>query len=476
MTNLRNTSVTGLSEELNIKIIAAFTGSILISALCFDNQTGLIFAMIWLWVIAAWSVKFDLIHPYTIIGGGMLIYYMASSVLHLADLLPRPLTDPVETLHALLLSMMATFAVLPTKKWRNIEFDANDVEKYYAGAVVVAGVFFAVCAVSTAVPVAMNVGSKEDIVVQGGFISRMSYYSALNVGLSMLALIFMVKQEWRKLSALCIVAMLFFIIILGTAGSRSGIYLFAIAIMLIFSLFRRINIVNIAAFGIVALLLNTVTSGMKQFILTFARGESVVSNIAEYYDTSETNYLLAYESGLSRLVKSSLWAMLGSEPRTVGDNIDRLLESVPQTYPYLEGQAVLGDLQRTFQLGFLVKTGGSEVGQLVSSAAHFNRIVNLDNFLAGQGVGFCLVCTGYLDGGYPGMMLIALALGLGIRVAYGAARKGPLALVFYANFVPIALSSLRQDVSQILSTSLKQLGVPLLIMVLIATFTIKSSD
>jgi hypothetical protein len=440
-------------------------------ALGFSNDPiGLIVAIVIVWLGGGFAVRWDPLHPYTIFGTGMMLYAIAAPLLQEFDLFQRPLYLAAEALQILYLSFVLVYvAIWPTRRLstRVREFDTS---AFLTGAKVVIAIFLPICALSIVYPAMSGFTSKQEIAASGGALTRLSYYSALNVGVSFLVLAALHKGNLAALWRALLPFALFYVLAIGFVGQRYGIYYLGIATLVLVSAFRSISMTQLAVLGVVALGLNTLLGGLKLFIAQGLIGEDVVGSTLDFYGTDDFNYWLAYEDLISRTFKTALLALLGSEPTTVADNLNTLLELVPSTYPHTYGSSTLGDIGRAFSLGFLQDVG-SGVGALAqNSTVLFNTWVQLEGLLEGSGIGFCMICTGYLDFGIAGVIAISIVLGLALRVSYGWACANALGLVFYANLIPIAMTSLRQDLSQIISTPLKQLGIPLLIILLFMLF------
>jgi len=453
-----------------VLLFAPLAASIFIVMAFSSVPSALIAAIIIVWLGGGFAVRWDPLHPYTIFGTGMMLYAIAAPLLSEFDLFPRPLYRAADALQILYVSFTVVYLVIWPTRLSMTRVREIDPSPFLAGAKVVIAIFLPLCALSSLSPFLGDLATKETIVSEGGILARLSYFSALNIGVSLLLLHAIWQKQISTAWRIFLPFAVFYFLVIGFAGQRYGIYYLCITAFIVFAAFYRVRFRALATIGVTALALNTLLGGLKLFITASLMGQDVVQSTLDFYGTDDFNYWLAYEGILSRTFKTILLTLLGSEPTTVADNLNTLLDLVPSTYPYRFGSAALGDLGRAFSLGFLQDTATGIGATAQNSGFLFNSWVQLEGLLDGSGVGFCLICTGYLDFGSVGAIIISVLLGLALRESYRWAAGSAIGLIFYANLIPIAMTSLRQDLSQIISTPLKQLFVPLLIIWLTVLF------
>ena len=441
-----------------------------------EEPVVLISAIILVWFMGGMQVHWDPLHPYTIFGTGMLLYAIAAPLLAQFDLFPRPLYQAAKALQILYLSFVVVYLASWPSRLSSAALSNLSADEFTIGARVVIAIALPLCAISVFYPAVSGFTTKQEIVVSGGVLSRLSYFSALNLGFSFLIYSAIQKNRIATLWSTILPLAAFYVLTIGLVGQRYGFYYLGITTLILFAALRQIKLTHLVILGLTALGLNTLLGGLKLFISASLGGDDILESTFAFYGTDDFNYWLAYEDFISRSFKTALLALLGSEPTTVADNLNTLVDLVPDTYPYSYGGAIVSDLERAFSLGFLQETGSGIGTATQNSSILFNSWVQLEGFLEGSGIGFCLICTGYLDLGVTGALIISLLLGLALRFAYRASTKSVIGLIFYANLIPVVMTSLRQDVSQIISTPLKQLVIPLFIVSMSALLARSQAD
>jgi hypothetical protein len=118
---------------------------------------------------------------------------------------------------------------------------------------------------------------------------------------------------------------------------------------------------------------------------------------------------------------------------------------------------IVGEMVTALAPGFLNAVPQNAVSQVAFMDMFFPGALTI-----GKGYGCGLVPEGYMSFGFPGAVMLMMAVGLMIRWAYRRAEKGLISFLFYINVIPIAAFALRADMTSIYSQSWKHVLLPLL--------------
>lgn len=191
-----------------------------------------------------------------------------------------------------------------------------------------------------------------------------------------------------------------------------------------------------------------------------AYGSTLMADYKNFLLSFETIEREALFNGLQQLVTT----LFSSEFRSASENLAILVEHMPDSIPFFDGQLTAWELALAFRIGFLSTNANYE-----SAATWFTETFFPVFAAQGGGSGFTLVGQGYGDFGISGVIILFFALGVLFRRLYRWSSRGPLQFVIYANIVPLMIYATRQGVAPLLSQSLKHILIPLVIAIVIGT-------
>lgn len=188
----------------------------------------------------------------------------------------------------------------------------------------------------------------------------------------------------------------------------------------------------------------------------------VISSLAQ-----ETKMLLLRTDASFSLER--VWLdILYSEFKSSGRNMAILIDYVPYSFPFSNGEFLLSDLIRSVIPGFLFP-------RFDSTTVWFNQTFFPHFYESGGGVGFSLVGVGYVNFGVWGVIALFALSGYMMRKLYKRATCSVLALIIYINIIPIFLFSVRGDLSTLISQTWKHVLLVVLLIVVINRLTAKNS-
>jgi oligosaccharide repeat unit polymerase len=220
------------------------------------------------------------------------------------------------------------------------------------------------------------------------------------------------------------------------AGERGPIYKFAIISLIAYHIFmKKIPIRYLLLIAVVAIYLQGLLGGLKMAFITKEIGTSI-------------DYTLNYETILINI--------FGSEIGTPSNNLAILIEHIPEHLPYLMGQSFLWDIQRAFVPGFIFSR------DIFSATADwFTKTFFEEWWLKGGGVGFSIVGLGYVNFGVAGIVGLFAILGALLKKLYYMSAESIIPCLFYINFIPVFIYTIRSDLSVPISQGTKHILFPL---------------
>lgn len=226
------------------------------------------------------------------------------------------------------------------------------------------------------------------------------------------------------------------------SGERGPLFRYLlILVILIHILFKKIKLRYFLLAIFLGVYLSTILGAFKSFLLTDLR--------------------LADMPGILNLEDSNiLETMLMDEFRSASDNLGVALQMVPSSISYLYGRLVLNDLIRAIIPGFLF-----DRNTFYSTMTWFNETFFSRAYSTGMGMGFSLVAYSYVNFGYPGVAGLFLFLGWLTKKLYHKAGQSNIYLISYLGFIGVLITSIRGDMTYIVSQSWKHILVPILLMI-----------
>ncbi|TDL32837.1 oligosaccharide repeat unit polymerase [Jeotgalibacillus sp. S-D1] len=194
-----------------------------------------------------------------------------------------------------------------------------------------------------------------------------------------------------------------------------------ITMMLFTILYIRIKPVYIIFFGTIMMVMIPLMHNLKNFWLTKTTNETLSGNIIvdilSGFKSASENLLIVIESNL----------------------------------PYKNGETLIWDILRFFSKNHY------------STTEWFNRMFFPNTVATGGGKGFSLLGEGYLNFGIAGMAIWMVILALFIKFLYVYSNKNFITLLLYILSMPAFIYALRADFSNMLSGTIKQALVPLIL-------------
>ena len=302
---------------------------------------------------------------------------------------------------------------------------------------------------------------KYDLIARGGALSRASFIFIILATLSVTLIIqqTMQKRYWTAW-AIVIAISAFFLIVVLTMGQRNYFFRWGVLLVLIASAFgftfRAWLILPAAGAG--AILMAAMNYMKMSLVRSSAAPEDalVVGSLVQTFLT-RIGLVGVTEWGGMTYVGLFLYVGLSAEFSTPGMNLALLVGQWPTGVQPFGLTNIVGEMVTALAPGFLNAVPQNAVSQVAFMDMFFPGALTI-----GKGYGCGLVPEGYMSFGFPGAVMLMMAVGLMIRWAYRRAEKGLISFLFYINVIPIAAFALRADMTSIYSQSWKHVLLPLL--------------
>lgn len=444
-----------------------------------DSLGAKILAMTLFVLISTASVGFDPTHPFVWFGPPFLLYSISAPLLFYVGIHPLTIRSvyQIEELDfsgAVEIHYLGLVACLLMIGTRRMSFDAvlkdDRREAFFTGVMPVLLLAGALAAVAIAGIVAGGFASKNQLILEGSWVTRLSF--GFNIAATCVV-IYLVREfsAGRNKHAYIFIAVLAAVGVLVVlyAGQRN--FLFRFLVVVVFAVHiahHKLTVTTILPLGIAGAVLISVMAVLKSSLVTGS--SEILGNLdMQTLLALPQEYAYLTGGGDSPIVVYGKWLlllMLGSEFMTSGNNLALLLLRVPHEIPYQYGVTLVNDIVRALSPGFLVNTL-----ELQNTSSVFNRLFFPEGYYRGIGQGFSFVGTGYFNFGIGGAVMIMLIFGAAIRLFYRCAATSPMGLFFYIGYIPIAMFTARSDLGTPISQGLKHVLVPLVLMLFIAALS-----
>ena len=442
-----------------------------------DSLVVKIYAMIFLWLCAAMSVRSDIAHPYLWFAGPYLIYAIAAPTLAAMGTLPKfiwmgaPLDelDYSVVLDLCFVGLVVFLVVVGPRRVRSPKVSPEQIRRLFPGVTPVFILFGILVAIAVLQPLISGIDDKRTLVLEGTFITRLSYHGTLLMCVSYFLYYLYQKGKITQVFLITIVMIVLSLFIISIVGQRSALYRVIIITGLLYHIaYKPVSVKMLAVAVVTGLLLNSVLGVVK---MSFYAADGLSEEAFALADLSALNPELMREPPLMRGLKIGLTIALRSEPMTVGTNLAKLVERVPGEFDYLYGKSLYMDTFRAMLPGALLDfdDAGTESTQIL-----FNKTFFEHNYYRGSGIGFTLVGEGYYNGGVFGVVVLFVLWGFAMRKIYDWGGRSLFGLLFMVNFAPIAIMSNRTDLSAPIGQGIKHLLLPMLLIIFISHLVGKS--
>ena len=456
-------------------------GAILSAAMVFgfpDDIGAKILAMAVFWCFSLISVRADLTHPFVWFGGTFLLYSISGPLLFHLGLHPNSvwggmLIEELDFNFAMDLQYLAFVIVCAVIGPRRVALEPVLRDRRIlalSGSVTpVLGAAMLVALIGVIEVLSQGFTQKIDIILYGSWATRLGFglhMTATCVAVYLIKLFVEGKRPAAYTAIICFATI--GVIIVTLIGERNFLFRFlVIALLVVHIAHRKISFSTFVSLAVVASLLIAVMGGLKMAAVSDEVFGPIAPSFEELVGLSgvQDNPSVVNDSTPVLYSKILLVMALGHEFMTAGNNLAMVVTRVPYDVPFQNGWTLINDVVRAVQPGFLVRQDANNTTFI------YNRLFFPVNSERGGGQGFSFVGTGFLNFGIFGVILVMLAFGAAVRVAYRWAAKSPLGLAFLLGFIPVAMQAARGDLSGPISQSLKHVLLPLLAMMAISHFT-----
>lgn len=222
------------------------------------------------------------------------------------------------------------------------------------------------------------------------------------------------------------------IVTAGVMGERDLFFVFSLCCLFYFYLYADLRKAP-ALFGLVLLVLAVpVTQEMKNL---FIRADDI------------------------RLEESIVVGVMSNEFITTGRNLDYLLIN-QNLYDEIGDQRLRADVVRGLVPGLIYKPQNTSTW---FEAVYTRRVLDRDS----KGLAFSILGAGYIYGGVVGVLSVSLVIVTVAILISSSARAGTAGFAFFAVAAPLLLWSLRGDLGTIMSSVVKQAGLPAIIVLVV---------
>jgi len=402
---------------------------------------------------AAVSVRFDFRHPFFWFNGVFWLYSIGSPVLFLLGYRTGSGVLEISShIHAMFLQYAAVVIFSVSVGVRTVEYEKmsfSNLRTLANGSIPFMLISFLISLGILYMFYHLGVTEKIQKYDTGSYAVNFSFvFTFILVGFCFYYMKVHHKSGIPPYKTFLLIVIYFFIAYL-VLGER-GIFFRMIVIMTLLytATHKNIKKMKLISFIIVGIMLSTLMGYTKNFL--------VKPNVSISFSSIR---LISIENP-----KDIIFLLLGSEFRSASDNLASLVAMVPESIPFFEGRSTWLEIQSSLRIGAIADRESA-----ISTAAWFAQTFYPAGWESGKGYGFSLVGQGYLDFGLLGVVLLFFGLGLLIGFIYRQSRKSVLCFVFYINFIPIVMYSVRQSIAPIISQSCKHVVLPMIIMLCIGT-------
>ena len=404
-----------------------------------------IFAFSLFTLCLATSVKFDLLHPFVWFNIPFMLYSIAGPLLYLTSGFPDhnnfPQTLLLEYLAIVTFSLFVGFQKRSYLKinLEGIKYLLKGNKLFFLANFLLAMLLFVALFMS-------DITLKQERNIQFSSIYMMDFvFYFMTISISVFLINLAIRKHRKQFIIYSLLFAIFLLITLMITGERGLFYRFVvIAIVIYYVFFQRTS---------------------KAWILIFV----VLGLYAQYFLGSIKMVLLAKELGgdlqYSIDMAGIIGNIFGSELITPSDNLALLLQEIPNRIPFLNGTSFAWDIKRAFIPGMLFPR---EIFR--STDGWFTETFYPNLWSEGGGVGFTLVGCGYINFGIMGVLILFAFLGIAMRLIYKISTATITTFIFYVNFIPILIQTIRSDLSMPIAQGIKHTFLPLLILLLVGRF------
>ncbi len=456
----------------NANIILTGAGiSILIMGISNDILILKIIAFFIFSIFAAFSVKFDILHPYMWFIPCFVMYSIASPLLLELGTHPynsfggHPIRvfDHGKVLNLHFIAMIAaSFFITPAvnKPYHDLTSERFAILKKGVSWIFIISLLL--CISHVVGNKMMGFTGKGDMVLSRNPLSKFSFaFNIVNVCASIYLLEYLVKKETSKMVRFVTFASVLLFISFLLSGHRNIMYRFFVMFIMLYCSYKKISLKKlliIFSLFVVGMFAATQLENLKMALLR------------EYvpmrrYINIESQLGLATLSPYKVWILQTLTSILGTELMTSSNVLAIIVYNVPRNLPFLYGSGFLYDIVRAVAPGFLF------YWEAVSTASHYHKLLFPNLYYAGHGPGFSLVAAGYANFGLIGVTGLFSFYGYILKRLYAWYSKSLIGFIFYINFIAIGIIAIRTDLSAPISQSWKHILLPLGVMLLIGTMT-----
>lgn len=383
-----------------------------------------VFHVIGLWSIAVVAIiisKFDLLHPYFWFSSFFVLYSSAYTII----LIQGFQTNTGYSYENTLLSIIALTTVLLTiGPKRNIIIDTVNCSQFRVDTInleisrkilrVMLYILILVLMISVILVARLGIQRKSEFVSEGYLSFRVAAYTVRYITL-FCAMYIINSSKKSKLGLVVIFSGLSILFFSLFTAERDGIFRFLlVAVCSLFATNRieRNKLPLVLAFGIVSVVM------LSYFKYFFVSGEVRVG-----YNEH-----------------SFLYNFLNSDFAAAGENMQVLINN-PWTKSYKNLFYILGDLVSPLTFG----VRSFNVGTWFNDTFYFGK----------SSRAFTLIGQGYVMGGYSGVVILFIILGILVRSIYNKAVNNPNWLSMYIFFIATVASSFRGTLGSIMGTFIR---------------------
>jgi hypothetical protein len=356
------------------------------------------------------------------------------------------------------IAMLTSFVFIGPWRYSHDNLRFGDVRKFSDGVNYVLVFAISLVLISIWKIVSLGVTDKRDLVLEGSALVGLSFsFNIIIVCAAVYLIKLLIDDKTKTFMIIALTGGTFFLFVILLAGHRNLFYRYLAVILLLYHVIhKKIDLKAVFIIGAIALFGAALLQNLKMAFFL----EKI--NITGYLDITGRYPELLQHSKTVLSFKLLITTLLGTEFMTASNNLAIIIEKVPDYLPFMHGTSILKDIERALVPGFLFQR------VVENTSLFYNRTIFPETYYAGGGTGFTLVGHAYLNFKVPGIILMFALYGLIIKKIYKWSSRTLFGFLFYVSFIPVAILSIRYDLSAPISQSLKHILLPLGLMLIIS--------